>query len=66
LGYVQKIKPQPVLAAKVVLFLCFVQQLPQSMVLAAIFSLQREKKTDIPTSCGCSLERRQHLTPSNK
>jgi hypothetical protein len=37
LGYVQKIKPQPVLAAKVVLFLRFVQQLPQSLVLAAIY-----------------------------
>jgi hypothetical protein len=37
-GQVQKIKPQYVLAAKNILFLCLVQQLPQSLVLRAIFS----------------------------
>jgi hypothetical protein len=37
LGYVQKIKPQHMLAAKVILFLCFMQRLSQSQMLAAIF-----------------------------
>jgi hypothetical protein len=42
LGYVQKIKPQPVLAATIVLFLFFVQQLPQNLVLPTIFCLSRD------------------------